>query len=102
MTTLRKQRIYEIAGSGILDTLKNSINSGVNMGINSVNGAVSSVNRGINSVGRSINSATNALVDKAENTFTYERYPGERHARQNLIGKPYSFVGQQGPLCDSH
>ena len=34
------------------------------------------------------------IVDTLLSPFTVEKYQGEKHARENLIGKPYSFLGQ--------
>lgn len=32
-------------------------------------------------------------IEQSKQTFVVERYPGEQHARENLIGRPYNFLG---------
>lgn len=34
------------------------------------------------------------IKERIKNTFTAERYPGEQHAREGLVGRPYNFVGK--------
>ena len=33
------------------------------------------------------------IIDRIVDTFTAQRYSGERHAREGLTGRPYNFVG---------
>ena len=34
------------------------------------------------------------ILDSLLEKFTFQRFPGERHAREGLIGRPYNFAGK--------
>ena len=102
MRTLRKSRyqsgegigdaINAIAnvGSNIRDTVSNAASNVSNAATNASNVIADTRRRTVRVIRSHMPDPTGYLKD----TFTYERYPGEMHARERLTGRPYNFVGK--------
>ncbi len=81
-------------GEGILDSIASvatTVGNAVDSAANTTGNIISYPARKAKELaGKVINKA----IDVAKGTFTAERFPGERHAREGPTGRPYNFVGK--------